>query len=65
MSITGIDGCGSRAQSEPTVNPMRWPPMTLRARAVRSNGRAKTMNALAPSAAMTTAFSMLSIARMR
>jgi hypothetical protein len=45
--------------------PMRCPPVTFCGRAVRSNGRAKTMKALAPSAAMMTASSRLRNSRTR
>ncbi len=55
-AVVNVEVCGIRAQTEPQSIPTMCPPITLRGRAVIFLGMVKTMNALAPIEAMTTAF---------
>jgi hypothetical protein len=53
-------GRGISAQTEPQKRPMRCPPITLLGAAAMLLGMVKTMKAVAPIEAMTTAFCALS-----
>jgi hypothetical protein len=50
-----IEECGIKAHNEPEKRPMRWPPITLLGAAVTFLGMVKTIKAVAPIEAITTA----------
>jgi len=53
-----IEECGIKAHNEPEKRPMRWPPITLLGAAVMFLGMVKTIKAVAPIEAITTACSI-------
>jgi len=55
-AVVNVDVWGIRAQTEPESIPTIWPPITLLGMAVIFLGMVKTMNAVAPMEAITTAF---------
>ena len=52
-----IEVCGIKAHNEPDKRPIRWPPITLLGVAVMFLGMVKTIKAVAPIEAITTACS--------
>ena len=53
-----VEECGIKAHSEPESRPTTWPPITLLGLAVIFRGMVKTIKAVAPIEAITTACSI-------